>query len=198
MEEIFKTIQQFPDYEISNCGRLRTKERMVRYTHSVTNNEHFRKTEGRFLKVHFNNNTGYKFCQLYKNKKMYNKTIHRLVAEAFIVNNLKLPIVNHIDGNKHNNTVENLEWCTDAYNHKHATETGLLAKGSEIASSRLNEKCVYAIKYFLNNGYSHIELSKIFKVARSTISLISEGVTWKHIILTGTELTLTEKPTNHD
>ena len=55
---------------------------------------------------------------------MYNKPIHQLVANAFLD---KLPhheVVNHKDGNKHNNVVDNLEWCTNAYNHKHATETG--------------------------------------------------------------------------
>ncbi len=192
MEETFRTIEQFPDYEISNCGRVRTKERLVRYEHSVTKNEHFRKTEARFLKVYLNGSTGYKFCQLYRDKKMHNKTIHRLVAGAFLENELNYPVVNHIDGNKHNNVFDNLEWCSDAYNHKHATETGLVAKGIGIASSKLNDNCVRAIKHFLKEGYSHSSLSKIFNISRPTISLISEGVTWEHIALTGTELTLTE------
>ena len=137
--EIFKIIPEFPDYLVSNFGRVKTKSRLLRYVHAVTKKEHFRKSEERFLKIQFNNLTGYKFCQLYKNNKMSNKTLHNLVANTFIENQKKLPCINHIDGNKHNNCVDNLEWCSNEYNHKHATETGLKAKGEQIKSSILNE-----------------------------------------------------------
>ena len=186
--ENFKTIQSFPDYEVSNMGRIRTKARLIRYVHSVTKNEHFRNSENKLLKIQFNNRTGYKFVQLYLNKKMHNITIHRLVAEAFIENTDNLSTVNHKDGNKHNNTVDNLEWCSNEYNHQHATETGLKPKGSKIGSSKLNENCVHAIKYFLKQGYSHSQLSEIFLISRASVSLISEGKTWKHVALTGEEL----------
>ena len=51
--EIFKTIPSFPDYEVSNFGRVKTKSRLVRYEHAVTKQEHFRQTSDRFLKVQF-------------------------------------------------------------------------------------------------------------------------------------------------
>lgn len=188
--EIFKTIPEFPDYLVSNFGRVKTKSRLLRYTHAVTKKEHFRKSEERFLKVQFNNLTGYKFCQLYKNKKMINKTLHNLVANTFIENPKKLAYINHIDGNKHNNCVDNLEWCSNEYNHEHATKTGLKAKGEQIKSSILNENSVHAIKWFLNKGVSHTELSKAFKVSRPAITSISLNKTWKHIALTKKELTL--------
>jgi hypothetical protein len=186
--EIFKTIESYPDYEVSNYGRIRTKSRKVRYVHALTKKEHFRLTEHRFLKVHLNTRTGYKFCQLYKNKKMYNVTIHRLVAGCFLETNSNLNVVNHKDGNKHNNIVDNLEWCTDEYNHKHATETGLKAKGTEIKTCKLNENSVHAIKYFLQKGVSHQEISIAFKVSRPTITLINTNRTWKHVSLTNQEL----------
>lgn len=186
--EIFKTIPSFPDYEVSNFGRVKTKSRLVRYEHAVTKQEHFRQTSDRFLKVQYNNLTGYKFHQLYKSKKMHNKPIHQLVADAFLPQIEGTECINHKDGNKHNNTVDNLERCTNAYNHKHATETGLKPKGSRIAGSILNENSVYAIKWFLSKGVSHTELSLAFKVSRPTISLISENKTWKHVSLTNTEL----------
>jgi len=189
MKEIFKTITDFPDYEVSNFGRVKTRSRMVRYTHAKTGNEHWRVTEYRFLKVHFNNRTGYKFCQLYRNKKMYNRTIHRLVAQEFILNPLRLEFINHKDGNKHNDLFNNLEWCTNEYNHEHATITGLKAKGESIGTSKLTSNMVHAIKYFLSKGISHTELSIAFKISRPSISLIAEGKTWKHIALTGNELT---------
>ena len=187
--EIFKTIRLFPDYEVSNMGRVRTKERLIRYVHSVTKKEHFRKSENKLLKIQFNNRTGYKFVQLYLNKKMFNRTIHRLVADEFLENKKNLSTVNHKDGNKHNNTSENLEWCTNEYNHQHATETGLKAKGAKIGTSKLNENSVHAIKYFLNKGYSHSQLSKIFLISRPSISLISKGKIWSHVTLTSEELT---------
>ena len=71
------------------------------------------------------NNNGYLKVILYKEGKYKNKTVHRLVAETFIKNNAKLPEINHIDGNKENNAVSNLEWCNKSYNIKHAYITGL-------------------------------------------------------------------------
>ena len=186
MEETFRVIKDFTDYQISDLGRVKTISRKIRYLHGVTKKEHFRQSEERFLKVQYNNVTGYKFYQLYKDKKMYNKTIHRLVAESFYTKGFG-DSVNHIDGNKHNNTLVNLEWCSNEYNHEHATKTGLKAKGERIGSSKLNDNCVIAIKYFLAQGLSHTELSKAFNISRATISLISEGKSWRHIS-TGEEL----------
>lgn len=186
--ESFKTIEGFEDYEVSNFGRVRTKSRPIRYTHAVTGMEHFRTSEERFLKIYLNDRTGYKFVQLYKDKRSYNRTIHRLVADAFISRGDETKVVvNHKDGNKHNNIVDNLEWCTNQYNHEHATKTGLKPRGSRIGSSKLTEESVEVIKRMLADNVNHGQISKWFKVSRSTISLISEGKTWNS--LTGTELT---------
>jgi len=193
MKEVWKSVKGFEDYLISNCGRVKTKSRRVRYVHAVTKKEHFRTTEEKFLKIYENHRTGYKFIQLYKNKKSKNKTIHRLVCENFIKNPIELGYVNHIDGNKHNNRVDNLEWCTNEYNHKHATEAGLKAKGSKIASSILNDACVYAIKRLILIGWNDKEIAEIFNVSRSNINLIRNQYTWKHIALTGKELELKEE-----
>ena len=188
MEEVFKQIPSFPDYLVSNFGRVKTVSREIRYLHAVTGKEHFRKSVERFLKVQYNDLTGYKFHQLYRNKKMHNKTIHNLVCDAFIENPNNLEFINHIDGNKHNNCLENLERCTREYNHKHATETGLIAKGIRVSTSKLNENMVHAIKWFLNKGVSHKELSLAFKISRPNINLISNNKAWKHVALTGEEL----------
>lgn len=187
MKETFVTIPGFKDYTVSNCGRVKTKSRKIRYTHAKTNAEHYRLSQERFLKVHFNAFTGYRFYQLYKDKKMHNVTVHKLVATAFCKHLKRHDTVNHIDGNKLNNRADNLEWCTNAYNHEHATKNGLKAKGSEIGGSKLNERCVMAIKYLLKLGVSHPDLGKAFRVSRPTISLISQSRTWKHA-LTGKEL----------
>lgn len=68
---------------------------------------------------------GYELVCLYKNGKRHYKRVHRLVAEAFIDNSNNYAQVNHKDGNKCNNKVENLEWCTNSYNTQHAYDNNL-------------------------------------------------------------------------
>ena len=62
---------------------------------------------------------GYYIVKLYKNKLNHNKRVHRLVAKAFISNENNLPMINHIDLDKKNNNINNLEWCTTAQNNQH-------------------------------------------------------------------------------
>lgn len=179
MEE-FRTIPSFPDYEVSSFGRVRTKARKIRYTHAVTKQQHFRTTQERLLKVQYNKRTGYKFHQLYLIKKMYNRNIHSLVAEAFIPMEPGRDFINHKDGNKHNNIVSNLERCTNEYNHEHATVTGLKVKGSDVAGAKLNERSVTAIRRMLSDGISHSKIAGYFGVNRATITMINTNKTWKH------------------
>lgn len=72
------------------------------------------------------NGHGYKQVQIMRNNKRYTKYVHRLVAECFIDNPNNLPEVNHKDGNKANNAVDNLEWCNRSQNQRHAYKTGLI------------------------------------------------------------------------
>ena len=83
--------------------------------------------KNRFLKPQ-KTKTGYLYVQLSKNNKTKNYKIHRLVATAYLENPLNLPCVNHIDENKTNNCVENLEFCTVAYNNIYGTRIERVAK----------------------------------------------------------------------
>lgn len=195
--EIWKDVPFNTDYKVSQIGRVVSKSRPIRYVHSVTKQEHYRMSEEFVLKQYDNDRTGYKFVQLYKDKKSKNYPIHKLVAAAFL-SETSFPgaVVNHKNGNKHDNSLDNLEYCSSEYNHHHATITGLKPRGSRIASSKLNENTVAAIKRLLAKGFTHNYLAEVFSVSRSTISNISEGKSWKHVdALTGRELTF--KPTTN-
>ena len=111
MKEIWKDVMGYEDlYQVSNLGRVRSLDREVISIKGTT--YHLR---GKLLNQRVNN-SGYKFVCIRKQGEADYPFVHRLVACAFIPNNLGLPWVNHKDENKLNNEVNNLEWCTPAYN----------------------------------------------------------------------------------
>lgn len=122
--ELWKDIHGFEGkYQISNMGRVKSCDRIL--PHNVHGTWHIRE---RILKPHFTGpgHSIYLTVSLHLgNGKMKAFRVHRLVAEAFIPNPLNLPQVNHIDGNKYNNTVDNLEWVTGLENVSHAWSNGL-------------------------------------------------------------------------
>lgn len=125
-DEVWKDIVNYEGrYQISNFGRVRSLPRF-----SSNGEGQQRYVEGKILKPKLDK--GYVVIQLKKPGEKYkHHRISRLVAFAFIPNPESRPEVNHIDGNKLNNTVENLEWVTRQENMKHAVKTGLY-KDSEL------------------------------------------------------------------
>lgn len=115
-KEIWKAVDGYEGwYEVSNCGNVRSVDRMVTYSNGV---KHLWK--GKILKIR-KNRYGYLFCRLCKNSKYKAITVHRLVAQAFLPNPDNLPEINHKDEDKTNNCVVNLEWCTRLYNMRFGT-----------------------------------------------------------------------------
>ena len=111
-QEQWKPIQEFNgEYDVSNLGRVRS---MKRYYGVV----------GRIMPQTIQRK-GYYAVTFWMNNKAYCRKVHRLVIEAFTPNPDSLPCINHIDGNKLNNHVSNLEWCTYQANMQHAVRTGL-------------------------------------------------------------------------
>lgn len=113
-------------YEVSSTGKVKSVERFV-YGGRV-NQRVVREKEMAVYEDHH----GYLRVNLNRDNRFKGKFVHRLVAEAFIKNPSNYPIVNHMDGNKKNNNVNNLEWCTYKYNTHHAIENGLTQNGRKV------------------------------------------------------------------
>ncbi|UPI12876.1 hypothetical protein [Bacillus phage SBSphiJ5] len=110
-EEV-KMIEDFPNYGITN------KSRIVKLSDNTL-------IKPKPIKNH------YPKVILFKNGKRFEQYIHRLVATYFIPNPESKPLVNHIDGNKNNFSIDNLEWVTPKENYDHAIKTGLIARNSK-------------------------------------------------------------------
>ena len=126
-------------------------------------------------------NNGYLVVDLFANAVRQRVPVHRMVAIAFISNPENKPFVNHIDGNKHNNNVENLEWCTASENSIHAIATGLSPIGSQKTLAKITEKDVLEIQALFEAGKADFEIAIQFGVTSGVISAIRLGKTWKHV-----------------
>ena len=135
---------------------------------------------GKMLKP-FPNNNGYLMVDLFHDAVKQRVAVHRIVAITFIPNPDEKPFVNHIDGNKQNNSADNLEWVTESENSIHALETGLSPKGSEKTLAKLTEVDVLEIQAAFERGEKDFVLARKYKVTSGVISSIRLGKTWKHV-----------------
>lgn len=120
-EEVWKIFPDYPFIEVSNLGRVRTKDRYV------PNGKGKRLVKGRILKQYANKD-GYMYVSSSVNGKNICLRVSRLVAICFLPNPNNYPEVNHIDCNRANNVVSNLEWCTSQYNTAYRDKLGHTAK----------------------------------------------------------------------
>lgn len=119
MQEIWKDVGGFEGlYQVSNLGRVKSLEKKIPYGYGL------RTIPERILKNNVNE-YGYLYVRLYKDAKGTKFKIHRLVALTFLENPKNKRCVNHKDGNKQNNCVENLEWVTHGENMQHAADNKL-------------------------------------------------------------------------
>jgi hypothetical protein len=162
--EIWKKIKSYPQYEVSNFGNVKS-----------LGNEFKRKE--RLLKKGTLKN-GYDIVVLTIDKKQKTKYVHRLVSEYFIENPLNKTDVNHKNGIKTDNRVENLEWNTRKENINHAFENNLKSRGQDRTQSKLTDKQVLEIR---NSNLRNSELSRLYNISKSVISGIQKGRLWKHI-----------------
>jgi len=147
------------EYMISDDGRL-VSLRMCRLMHPAKGSD------------------GYLATVIRVNGEKRNVAIHRLVALAFIPNPEHKEQVNHINGDKNNNSVSNLEWVTHEENIEHAIETGLRDR---YLPKKLSKKTIHKICKMLEKGKPPSEISKKVGVSRSIVRSIKRGKSWKHI-----------------
>jgi hypothetical protein len=157
------------EYRIYEDGRVHneTNGKWLRGT-SVTKNN-------RYVKIHIGADEVSKFIPL-----------HRLVAQIFVPNPNNLPQVNHIDGNRYNNSASNLEWCTAKHNINHCWANGMhMVQHGEINGwSRLTNDEAKWIYSFKDSGLTPTQFKnryKFYKVSRTVISSIWKGNSWARV-----------------
>ena len=121
-KEVWKTYPEYPFIEANQFGEVRTKDRFVE-----VKNGSKRLVKGRVLKQYLNK-SGYLYVAFSLNDKTVNLRAHRVVAICFIPNPDKNPEVNHIDNDRTNNVVNNLEWCSRQYNQDYKKKFGTFGR----------------------------------------------------------------------
>lgn len=125
---------------------------------------------------------GYYTVDLWKNNKRKNFKIHRLIAIYFIPNPKNKGYVNHIDGDKTNNNLINLEWTTALENNRHARITGLNRDiGENHHNSKLKVDDIILIRELAKNN-THTSLSYMFNISRCNVAKIVKRETWKEVL----------------
>ncbi len=161
-------------YSITRDGRVWSHKRKVK------NGNGFRTVNGKWLTPSIKEN-GYLIIGLWENNKGKSYYLHRLIAMAFISNPKNKLFINHIDGNKLNNDISNLEWCTFQENMIHAVKNGLTIKGENAWNSKLTEKEVIIIRKMASKGITQRKIAKEFNIAFQTISKVVRKEIWIHI-----------------
>lgn len=158
MKEIWKDIPGYEGlYQASNLGRIRSLIRNKILIGGIKN--------------------GYREVILCKNGKRKYMLVHRLIAQTFLENKKNKPQINHIDGNKHNNNVNNLEWCTRSENMKHAYKIGLQKPLYAKINPRAKKIKQYTIDNIFIKEYDGIkEASKINNLNPRDITKCCKGL----------------------
>lgn len=173
MQEQWRKLKGFEGYEVSNEGRLKALSK------PKWNGFVYYDTPEKIMKQSVTKN-GYLVARI-SNKTRY---VHRMVAKTFLENDEFQNLdVNHIDGDKTNNHISNLEWCTRDFNIKHAERIGLTKKKNLKNSTITEEKAIEIIKIHKETGFGKVLLQRHYfpDISLSCLQGITNGKTWKHL-----------------
>lgn len=184
MEEIWRSVFGYEGlYEVSNKGNVRSVPRVQ--PHGQWNS--LRVLKGRVIKTWISKSHGksaYRHVALSKDGIVKHVKNANLVCAAFHNNPNNLPVVNHIDGNKQNDSADNLEYCTYGHNNAHAYRTGLkppvINCGEKCGTAKLKETDITAIRKMGNYGITTKEIANIYSIDYKHIWRILKGISWKH------------------
>jgi len=185
MNEIWKDIPGYEGkYQVSNLARVKSLPQRIRYQH-YNGVEMFRLTYEKILKQRLNH--GYPYISLHLGLTGEYKThkVHRLIAEAFIPNPENKRCVNHKNGVRDDNRLDNLEWATHSENNLHAFRVlkKQAARGEDSGMSKLKESDVREIRRLHKFHCSERQIAKIIgNVDRSTVRGVINGLTWRHVL----------------
>lgn len=168
--EIWKSIKDWPEYEISNFGNVR----------SVASKPGVRKS-GRILCTSVEH-VGHLRVRLSREWKRYPKLVHRLVADAFIPKVPGKKYVLHKDGNPQNNHVSNLKWGTAHDNSQDMIAHGRSLKGIKNRAAKLTENDVRKIRELYSYGVPNKKIRELYKIHKNSVLNIINGKTWSHVI----------------
>jgi hypothetical protein len=161
-----KPIEGFENYVINDLGEVYSLPKRTR--------------KGRRKMKPMQYKHGYICVDLVKDTKVYRKLIHRIVATAFLPNPENKPQVNHINGIKSDNNLNNLEWNTHSENQKHSIKIGLRsAKGIKNSQSKLTEDDIRQIRKL---DLKYAEIAKMFNIGVPNVCSIKKNKTWTHVI----------------
>lgn len=156
-------------YQVSNKGNVRSLDRFV----VASKNGTLKLVKGKSMKLtkaKGRNNDGYLVVNLRRERTNKVSSVHVLVANAFL-DKVDGRVVNHIDGNKYNNNVTNLEWCSYSHNNIHALENGLRnPRGTSIDQLTLNDEFIHTYK-------SGAEAARLTNISAASISHCLKGRT---------------------
>jgi len=170
--EEWRAFDENGHYEVSSLGRVRSVARVVAF-------RHFRKSI-RPVVLHLDGSTTYNRIKICADGGGRKVLVHRLVATAFLPNPNGYKYVNHIDGNKKNNVVGNLEWCSMKQNAQHALRTGLFAVGEKSGRAILTDDDVRMIRRDARTvGFRTIARS--LGVTHGVICNAFHRRTWTHV-----------------
>ena len=179
MEEVWKDIEEFQNfYQISNLGRVKRKRRYVK-----NNIQRGSRMIDERISSPQDNGRGYKQIYVSINNKRIMLYVHRLVASYFIENPNKKLEVNHLDGNKSNNNVNNLEWVSRLENQQHAVANNLIPKGNEIWNCKLSQEKVIAIRrlFSMKNNTTQAYVCKKLNISAAQMSRIINKSRWTYV-----------------